>query len=53
MATEYLNNKTLETLIRGFQQTKKRKAKYALIIEDLQISYKTREKKSSQHNLFN
>ena len=49
MATEYLNNKTLESLIRGFQQTKKRKAKYALIIEDLQISYKTRENKNSQH----
>ena len=49
MATEYLNNKTLESLIRGFQQTKKQKAKYALIIEDLQISYENRENKNSHH----
>ena len=35
MATEYLNNKTFEGVISKFQRTKKQKARYELIIEDL------------------
>ena len=49
MATEYLNNKSLEALIRRFQGTKKQKERCALIIEDLEISYKSRENKNSYH----
>ena len=35
MATEYLNNKKFEGVISKFQKTKKEKARYELIIEDL------------------
>jgi hypothetical protein len=49
MATEYLNNKSLEALIRKFQGTKKQKERCALIIEDLKVSYKSRENKNSYH----
>ena len=35
MGTEYLNNKTFEGVISKFQKTKKQKARYELIIEDL------------------
>jgi hypothetical protein len=35
MATEYLNNKTFETLIVQFQQTKKEKIKYQLFMDDI------------------
>ena len=36
MATEYLNNKALEKGIAEFQESKKAKVKYRLIIEDIQ-----------------
>ena len=35
MATEYLNNKAFERIINSFQGSKKAKAKFELIIEDL------------------
>jgi len=35
MATEYLNNKTFETLIVRFQQAKKERIKYQLLMDDI------------------
>lgn len=54
MATEYLNNKNFQDIIHRFQQSQKDKAKYSLIIEDLDqsvnrinrdhINFKTKKK---------
>ena len=35
MSTEYLNNKTFEVMICKFQGSKRNKARYELILEDL------------------
>ena len=35
MATEYLNNKTFESLIVHFQQAKKERVKYQLFMDDI------------------
>ena len=48
MATEYLNNKTFEGVISKFQITKRQKARYELIIEDLYDM--TRRKKARKVN---
>ena len=44
MSTEYLNNKAFEKIIQKFQSSKKDKARYELIIEDLRDA-KTRKSK--------
>ena len=44
MTTEYLNNKAFEKIIQKFQSSKKDKARYELIIEDLR-GIKTRKSK--------
>ena len=38
MATEYLNNKDLETVIKKFQKAKRERVKLQFIIEDLELS---------------
>lgn len=38
MATEYLNNKTFETLIVKFQQAKKERIKYQLFMDDIKAT---------------
>jgi len=52
MATEYLNNKTFEGIISRFQKTKKKQARYELIIEDLSdtIQRKRRRKTVTERN---
>jgi DNA-directed RNA polymerase specialized sigma subunit len=42
MANEYLNNRTFESVIQSFQYFKRQKAKYELIIADLQESHNRR-----------
>ncbi len=39
MSNEYLNNKNFETLIQLFQQNKRKKTKYEMIIKDLEHSF--------------
>jgi DNA-directed RNA polymerase sigma subunit (sigma70/sigma32) len=53
MANEYLNNRTFESIIQSFQYHKRQKAKYELIIADLQethdrrvLKYQDEEKKA-------
>jgi len=52
MATEYLNNKVFENIISKFQKTKKQKARFELIIEDLSdtIQRKRRRKTVTEAN---
>jgi len=38
MATEYLNNKDLETVIKKFQKAKRERVKFQFIIEDLELA---------------
>jgi len=47
MATEYLNNKTFENIINTFQNSKKTKSKYELIVEDLDGAYKRKSKRDA------
>jgi DNA-directed RNA polymerase specialized sigma subunit len=47
MTTEYLNNKVFEAIIHRFQRTKKEKAKYELIIEDLQDMMQRKGKRNA------
>lgn len=42
MANEYLNNRTFESIIQSFQYHKRQKAKYELIIADLQQTHDRR-----------
>ena len=57
MGVEYLNNKIFETIIKRFQTSKREKAKYELIIEDLNGSRQHRERRKNKkhheeiHNL--
>jgi hypothetical protein len=46
MATEYLNNKSLEKLIVEFQKIKKERTKYQLFIEDIAATEKRTSKRS-------
>ena len=45
MATEYLNNKTFETLIVLFQKTKQDKTKYQMFIDDMRATEKRTSKR--------
>lgn len=45
MATEYLNNKYLETVIVNFLELRKIKLRFEMIIEDLDFSIKNKETK--------
>lgn len=45
MATEYLNNKTFESLIVKFQQAKKERTKYRLFMDDIAETMKRTEKR--------
>jgi len=54
LASEYLNNRTFESIIQAYQQTKRQQRKYALIVEDLQeaherrrVKYKDNDKKQT------
>jgi DNA-directed RNA polymerase sigma subunit (sigma70/sigma32) len=42
MASEYLNNRTFESIIQSFQYHKRQKAKYELIIADLKETHERR-----------
>lgn len=42
MANEYLNNRTFESIIQSFQYHKRQKARYEMIIRDLQQSHARR-----------
>jgi DNA-directed RNA polymerase specialized sigma24 family protein len=46
MANEYLNNKTFEGIIAEFQRSRREKAKYEMIIEDLLGARTRREKRN-------
>lgn len=46
MANEYLNNRTFESIIQSFQYYKRQKAKYELILSDLQ---ETHDRRVSKH----
>jgi DNA-directed RNA polymerase sigma subunit (sigma70/sigma32) len=43
MASEYLNNRTFESIIQSFQHQKRQKAKYELIIADLKETHDRRK----------
>lgn len=45
MANEYLNNKTFETVIELFKHAKRKKARFELIIADLQQTHERRQAK--------
>jgi DNA-directed RNA polymerase specialized sigma subunit len=45
LTNEYLNNKTFESVIRAFQQHKRQKSRYELIVSDLQQTHERRKKK--------
>lgn len=45
MANEYINNKTFESVIHGFQYFQRQKSKYELIISDLKETNDRRKKK--------
>lgn len=45
MASEYLNNRTFESIIQAYQQTKRQQHKYALIVTDLQETHDRRRSK--------
>ena len=47
MATEYLNNKVFESIIGKFQKSRRDRAKYELIIEDLKDSNKRKKKRKA------
>jgi hypothetical protein len=49
MGIEYLNNRIFEKTIQDFQVSKRKKAKYELIIEDLNGSQKRREKRNNKN----
>ena len=51
MTTEYLNNKTFEAIINQFQQSKRIKAKYELLLEDLQGTYKRKSKRKANNKI--
>jgi len=44
MANEYINNKTFESVIHGFQYFQRQKLKYELIISDLKETNDRRKK---------
>lgn len=48
MGVEYLNNKTFEGIIKRFQVSKREKAKFELIIDDLRLSKRNREKRKKK-----
>jgi DNA-directed RNA polymerase specialized sigma subunit len=50
MSTEYLNNKLLETAICNYLKTRQQKIKMELIMEDLEVSFKKREKNKLKQN---
>ena len=47
MSTEYLNNKTFEVMICKFQGSKRNKARYELILEDLKDKRKRKNKRKA------
>jgi DNA-directed RNA polymerase specialized sigma subunit len=47
MSNEYLNNKVFEGIINRFQTSKRNKAKYELILEDLRDAYERKEVRKS------
>lgn len=49
MANEYLNNKAFEGIIADFQKSKREKAKYEMIIEDLLGSQERRKKRKNKN----
>lgn len=49
--TEYLNNKTFESIILKFQQSKKQLKKYQFLLEDFDTSVKNLEKKNKTTDL--
>jgi hypothetical protein len=48
MASEYLNNKVFEGIIKRFQASKREKSKYELIINDLKRSEEHRERRKNK-----
>ena len=47
MATEYLNNRVFETIIHRFQKTKKERARYEMMVEDLRDSEERKAKRQT------
>jgi DNA-directed RNA polymerase specialized sigma subunit len=45
MASEYLNNRTFESIIQSFQYYKRQKAKYELVLSDLKETHERRQAK--------
>lgn len=53
MATEYLNNKYLETVITNFLESRKIKSRFEMMLEDLEHSIKNKEGKIvHDHNFY-
>lgn len=48
MASEYLNNKTFEGIIKRFQYSKRQKSRYELIIQDLELAKQHRERRKDK-----
>lgn len=46
MASEYINNKTLQNIIKNFQDSKTEKAKYELLLKELRDSLKRKSNRS-------